>query len=111
MTNNGKRALRQFLIESIDEMSVGTGGSDPRESDDELDEEIFRDDVSNEAVDIGRMLSRVKLGVADANNTQIRELMMHIDDESFAQVVFANTEKTENIELAFEAEVEAINTD
>ncbi|AXR81487.1 hypothetical protein [Natrarchaeobaculum sulfurireducens] len=110
VTNGGKRALRQFLIQNLDEMSVGTGSSDPRSTDDELDVEVHRDDVSNDSADVGRMRSRMKLGVAEANGEQLSELMLHADDDSFARIVFADTEKTEEIELAFEVEIEVQNT-
>ena len=109
VTNDGRRALRQFLIENIDEMSVGVGTADPHSGDEELDDEVFRADVSNEATATGQMQSRLRLGVADANDQQLTEAMLHIGDDSFCRIVFDATEKTEDIELAFEIEISANN--
>ena len=111
LTNDGRRALRQFLISSIDEMSVGVGDSDPDPTDTELNDEVHRDATSNETTDIGEMRSRMKLGVGDANDELLSELMLHVDGDSFARVTFDDTEKTEDIELAFEIEITAQNTD
>lgn len=109
MTDEGRNNIRQFLIDAIDEVSVGTGASQPRSTDTTLDSESFRSVSSNEADGTGQMVSTVQLGLDDANGEQLSELMLHIDDKSLARIVFGDTEKTENLELAFETRVTARN--
>lgn len=109
LTNEGKNQLRQFLIDNVSEVAVGTGDSEPRSTDTDLDNEVYRADASNEATDTGVAESTVKLGLSDANGSELSELMLFVGDDGLARVVFGNTEKTDSIELAFETKITVNN--
>lgn len=106
VTKEGRNAIRSLLNDLLAEASVGTGDSEPREGDTELDDEVYRADVSNSSEDTGEMVSRLRLGAGDANEPDLSELMLHTeDDESFARLVFSETEKSDQVEIEFEITV------
>jgi hypothetical protein len=111
LTDEGRNSLRDHLIDSIDEISVGDGETQVRATDTVLENELYRDDASNEADGTGEVVTTVQLGLADVNGRQLSELMLHTGDGSLARIVFGGTEKTEDLELAFETQVKALNTE
>lgn len=109
LTNEGKNAIRQFLIDNVSEVAVGTGSTTPRSTDTSLETEVYRDDTSNEAISTGVAKSNVRLGLPDANGSDITELMLFVGENGLGRLVFGSTTKSDDIELVFETEIKVTN--
>jgi hypothetical protein len=109
VTNEGRNAVRDFLIGNLSEVAVGTGSSDPKGTDTGLDSEVYRGGSSNGSDGTGDMISKLRLGVDDASEETLSELMLFFEDSGFARLTFSETFKEPNTEIEFETTVRSEN--
>lgn len=111
LTNEGRNALRDHLQSALDDMAVGTDGSDASTTDTALGNEVVRKAIGTEE-DVGDGEGRfdMRLLSTEANGTDLRELGLFTGAGSmYARIVFAEIAKTSDFEVEFEVTAEVRN--
>lgn len=103
LTNTGRNALRDALQADLDDMAIGTDGSEPSTTDTALGAKILEKAFDGEADDgPGALFTSMRVLSSEANGSTIRELGLKSGTDLYARVVFAGIDKTQDFEIDFE---------
>lgn len=104
LTNDGRRAIRDFLQSELADMGVGTDGSGASTTDTALGNEVLRKAFKSEQ-DTGDGSAQYDMRVlsTEANNNDLRELGLFTGAGSlYARIVYAEIPKTSDFEVEYE---------
>jgi hypothetical protein len=104
LTNDGRNAIRDFLQSDLDDMAVGTDGTDPSATDTALGNEVLRKAFKSEK-DTGDGSGQYDMRVlsTEANGSALRELGLYTGGGAlYARIAFAEINKTSDFEVEFE---------
>ncbi len=111
IVNEGLVRIRDEILNVVEDVAIGTGGSGTTSDMNELENEIIRktsDDVEGQA--IGESLHRIRLTSGEANNETLRECgVIDQDGNLISRNVHAPLEKNETFEVVYEISIEIKN--
>ena len=108
--NAGLDALRDFVQSEVAELAVGTGTTEPRKTDTDLEAEVFRQGVVDAAGDTGEVTFTIRLSTADANGEALAELgAFDGGGDLQARLTHSSITKTSDFEIEYRLTETAVN--
>lgn len=103
LTDEGRNAIRDSLQANLDDMAVGTDGSDPSTTDTSLGNEVLRKAFKSEQ-DAGNGSAQFDMRVLsnEANGEALRELGLFAGSSMYARIAYAEINKTSDFEVEYE---------
>lgn len=110
ITNDGRRAVRDFLVGEVADLAVGTDGTEPSPTDSALGNRVIAKASSDTADDVGSSKHTVRLDTTEANNQSIEELgSLDSSDVLLSRLIFSPIDKTSDFEIEFRLKKTARN--
>ncbi|WP_408954726.1 hypothetical protein [Natroniella sp. ANB-PHB2] len=104
---DGRNLIRDFLdneeVTGLTTFALGTGDKEEEDTDEELENEVFADQITKTTKDTGKLTCIYYLRAEDANNNDLKEAILRTDQgRVYARVVFNEAiEKNDSIAVTF----------